>query len=183
AARHHREGQQPQARPRPGRVAATQPRLLVRVRGPVRLGGRPLRPVRLRRRPHRPRLRPPHLPLPPRLTRPSPVSAPLTTPTCAAYVDLQVSLSLMTRITVDVSDEWIETARQVLATDSDEATINAALHAIALRHKAAELMAILDTVEIDCSGSERAWRYGGGRDLSRLVEDARLPPTEAPPDR
>jgi hypothetical protein len=79
----------------------------------------------------------------------------------------------MTRITVDVNDEWLEAAREVLGTDSKVSTINAALHSFALRKQAAEIMAALDSVEMDFTGSGEAWRFGGGRDLSRLVEDAR----------
>ena len=79
----------------------------------------------------------------------------------------------MTRITVDVNDEWLEAAREILGTDTKVATINAALHTFALRRKAAEMMAVLDSIEMDYSGSDRAWRYGGGRDLSRVLEDAR----------
>lgn len=79
----------------------------------------------------------------------------------------------MTRITVDVNDEWLEDARSVLGTDTKVGTINAALHAFALRKRAAEIVAVLDQVPMDFSGSDRAFRYGGGRDLSRLAEDAR----------
>ncbi len=79
----------------------------------------------------------------------------------------------MTRITVDVNDEWLDDAREVLGTDTKVATINAALHAFALRKRAAEIVAAFDSVEMDYTGSGEAWRYGGGRDLSRLVEDAR----------
>ena len=79
----------------------------------------------------------------------------------------------MTRITVDVNDEWLEDARAVLGTDTKVATINAALQSFAQRKKAAEIMAALDSVEMDFSGSADAWRYGGGRDLSRLEEKAR----------
>ena len=39
--------------------------------------------------------------------------------------------------------------------------------------QAREMMAVLDSIEMDYGGSERAWRYGGGRDLSTLEEDAR----------
>jgi hypothetical protein len=78
----------------------------------------------------------------------------------------------MTRITVDVNDEWLEAARQELGTTTKVATINAALEAFALRRKAAETLAALDSVEMNFEGSATAWRYGGGRDLSRLVEDA-----------
>ena len=79
----------------------------------------------------------------------------------------------MTRITVDVNDEWLEAAREVLGTATKVATINAALQAFAQRKKAAEIMAALDSVEMDFSGSLDDWRYGGGRDLSRLEEKAR----------
>jgi hypothetical protein len=79
----------------------------------------------------------------------------------------------MTRITVDVNDEWLDAAREVLGTDTKVGTINAALHSFALRKKAAEIVAALNSVEMDYTGSEQAWRYGGGRDLSRLAEDAR----------
>ena len=79
----------------------------------------------------------------------------------------------MTRITVDVNDEWLDAAREELGTDTKVATINAALHAFAVRRKAAEIVAAFDSVPMDFDGSEGAWGYGGGRDLSRLAEDAR----------
>jgi hypothetical protein len=79
----------------------------------------------------------------------------------------------MTRIAVDVNDEWLEAAREVLGTDTKAATINAALEKIAWRKKAAEIMAALDSAEMDFTDSDKAWRYGGGRDLSRLEEKAR----------
>jgi hypothetical protein len=81
----------------------------------------------------------------------------------------------MTRITVDVNDEWLEAAREELGTDTKVATINAALHAFAQRRKAAEIIAKLDSVELDFTGSEDAWRFGGGRDLrpEAIVERAR----------
>jgi Arc/MetJ family transcription regulator len=82
-------------------------------------------------------------------------------------------VSAMTRITVDVNDEWLDAAREVLGTDTKVATINAALHSFALRKRAKEIAAALDSVTMDFAGSEEAWRYGGGRDLSRVVEDAR----------
>ncbi|TCC06379.1 hypothetical protein E0H45_25020 [Kribbella soli] len=44
------------------------------------------------------------------------------------------------------------------------------------RRQAEELIAALDAVEMDFSGSAEAWRYGGGRDLSRLAEKARERP-------
>lgn len=79
----------------------------------------------------------------------------------------------MTRITVDVNDDWLDAARDVLGTNTKVATINAALHSFALRKQAAEMVSALDTVVMDFSESERAWGYGGGRDLSRLEQDAR----------
>ncbi|TDO49987.1 hypothetical protein EV643_105217 [Kribbella sp. VKM Ac-2527] len=79
----------------------------------------------------------------------------------------------MTRISVDVNDEWLDAAREVLGTDSKVATINAALREFAVRKQAKELIAALDAVEMDFTGSAEAWRYGGGRDLSKLAERAR----------
>lgn len=79
----------------------------------------------------------------------------------------------MTRISVDVNDEWLDAAREVLGTDSKVATINAALREFAVRKQAHDLIAALDEVEMDFGRSADAWRYGGGRDLSRLEEDAR----------
>jgi Arc/MetJ family transcription regulator len=79
----------------------------------------------------------------------------------------------MTRITVDVNDEWLEAARETLGTDTKVATINEALRSFALRKQAAEIMAALDSVPMDFAGSEKSFRYGGGRELSRLAEKAR----------
>jgi hypothetical protein len=79
----------------------------------------------------------------------------------------------MTRITVDVNDGWLEAARVVLGTDTKVATINEALRIQALKAKAAEILAALDSVEMDYSGSADSFGYGGGRDLSRLEERAR----------
>jgi hypothetical protein len=79
----------------------------------------------------------------------------------------------MTRITVDVNEAWLEAARAELGTDTKVATINAALHAFAVRRKAVEIVAAFDSVEIDFDDSPHAWRFNGGRDLSRLEEDAR----------
>jgi hypothetical protein len=78
----------------------------------------------------------------------------------------------MTRITVDVNDEWLEAAREVLGTDTKVGTINAALHAFALRRNAVDILAAYDRVEMDFGKSADAWRFGGGRNLSRVVEDA-----------
>lgn len=79
----------------------------------------------------------------------------------------------MTRITVDVNEEWLQDAREVLGTDTKVGTINAALHSFALRKQAASIVQALDSVQMDFADSQRAWRYGAGRDLSRLAEDAR----------
>jgi Bacterial antitoxin of type II TA system, VapB len=79
----------------------------------------------------------------------------------------------MTRITVEVNDEWLEAARAELGTDTKVATINAALHAFATRRLATEIVAAFDSVEIDFSESGKGWHYGGGRDLSKLEDDAR----------
>lgn len=79
----------------------------------------------------------------------------------------------MTRITVDVNDEWLADARDVLGTETKVGTINAALHSFALRKQAAAIVQALDSVEMDFADSERAWGYGGGRDLSRLAHEAR----------
>lgn len=87
------------------------------------------------------------------------------------------TLALMTRITVDVNDEWLQDARDVLGTDTKVGTINAALHSFALRKQAASIVQALNSVQMDFVDSERAWRYYGGRDLSRLAEDARTADT------
>lgn len=79
----------------------------------------------------------------------------------------------MTRISVDVNDEWLDAARAELGTDSKVETINAALHEFAQRRRAKALIATLDDIELDVSASNDAWRYGGGRDLNTLEEDAR----------
>jgi hypothetical protein len=86
----------------------------------------------------------------------------------------------MARITMDVDDEWLHAARAVLGTDRTVTTINAALRSIALSRQAAHAMAALDSVDVDVAGSGRGWRYGGGRDLDRLVADARAYRTGAP---
>jgi hypothetical protein len=79
----------------------------------------------------------------------------------------------MARITVDVNEEWLEAAREVLGTDTKVATINEALRSFALRKQAAEIVAAFDSVPMDFAESGSAWGYGGGRDLSRLTEEAR----------
>ncbi len=78
----------------------------------------------------------------------------------------------MTRITVDVNAAWLEAAREVLGTDTKVATINAALHAFAVRKQATEIVAAFDSVPMDFTDSSAAWGYGGGRDLSRLEQDS-----------
>ena len=60
----------------------------------------------------------------------------------------------------------------VLGTDTKVATINAALHAQALKAEAAEILAALDSAEMDFEGSD-GFGYGGGRDLSKLEEQVR----------
>jgi Arc/MetJ family transcription regulator len=82
-------------------------------------------------------------------------------------------LSGMTRITVDVNDEWLAAASEILGTDTKVATINEALRSFALRKQAAEIFDVLASVRMDFTGSEKSFRYGGGRDLSRLAEKAR----------
>lgn len=79
----------------------------------------------------------------------------------------------MTRISVDVDDELLAVAKRDLGTSTKVATINAALAAVAQQARAKEAIAALDSVEMDFSGSINSFRYGGGRDLSRLIEDAR----------
>jgi len=78
----------------------------------------------------------------------------------------------MARITVDVNDEWPEAARRVLGTKTKVATINEALRSFAIRRQADEIVAALASVPMDFGDSDRSWGYGGGRDLSRLTEDA-----------
>jgi hypothetical protein len=80
----------------------------------------------------------------------------------------------MGRITVDVNDEWLDAARDELGTDTKVATINAALQAFAIRRQAKEILAAFDSVPMDFGGSDDAWGYGGGRDLSNLEADARV---------
>ncbi|GAB3926332.1 hypothetical protein GCM10029976_020870 [Kribbella albertanoniae] len=41
------------------------------------------------------------------------------------------------------------------------------------RERAEELIATLNEVEMEFGPSEHGWRYGGGRDLDRLIEKAR----------
>jgi hypothetical protein len=79
----------------------------------------------------------------------------------------------MTRITVDVNDEWLEAAREALGTDTKVATINAALHVFAVRRQAKQIVAAFDEAPIELPDTDHAWGYGGGRDLATLAEDAR----------
>lgn len=75
------------------------------------------------------------------------------------------------RITVDVNRDWLDAAQEVLGTPTKVATINEALRSFAVRKRAAEIVAALDRVEMDFSGSGDAWGFGGGRDLARLTGD------------
>lgn len=79
----------------------------------------------------------------------------------------------MTRITVDVNDEWLDAAHKVLGTRTKVATINEALRIQALRVEAAQILEAFDSVPMDFADSADSFRYGGGRDLSRLADDAR----------
>jgi len=82
---------------------------------------------------------------------------------------------VVTRITIDVNDEWLEAARDVLGTETKVATVNEALSSFAVRKKAKAILAALDSAEMDYAGSADAWRFGGGRDLASVVENAREP--------
>jgi Arc/MetJ family transcription regulator len=79
----------------------------------------------------------------------------------------------MARITVDINDDWLEAARRVLGTETKVATINEALRIQATREQARQILAALDAVTMDFTGSADAFGYEGGRDLSRLASDAR----------
>ena len=79
----------------------------------------------------------------------------------------------MTRITVEINDEWLHDAGQVLGTKTKVATINEALRLQALRARAAEIIAVLDGAEMDFSNSADSFRFGSGRDLSSPEADAR----------
>ena len=79
----------------------------------------------------------------------------------------------MTRITVEINDEWLDHARQVLGTGMRVATINEALRLQALRLKAAEIIDAFDSVPMDFAGSAGSFRFAGGRDLSALEDKAR----------
>ncbi|WP_371401607.1 type II toxin-antitoxin system VapB family antitoxin [Kribbella sp. NBC_00662] len=79
----------------------------------------------------------------------------------------------MTRISVDVNDEWLEAARAELGTDTKVETINGALRELAVRRRGREIAEIFASAPMDFSGSAEAWRYGGGRDLEGLADRAR----------
>jgi|SRR5713226_2495561 len=79
----------------------------------------------------------------------------------------------MTRITVEVNDDWLDAARRVLGTTSKVATINEALRIQALRIQGQEIAAAFQSAQMDFSGSADAFGHSGGRDLSRLADDAR----------
>lgn len=79
----------------------------------------------------------------------------------------------MARITVDVNEEWLDSARRVLGTDTKVATINEALRIQATKEQARQILAALDSVKMDFTGSADAFGHGGGRDLSELESDAR----------
>lgn len=81
--------------------------------------------------------------------------------------------SVVTRISVDVNDEWLEAAKDVLGTQTKVATINEALRAFAVRKAATQIIAAFDSVPVDVTESDRSWGYNGGRDLSRLADEAR----------
>ena len=66
----------------------------------------------------------------------------------------------------------------VLGTDTKVATINEALRSFAVRQQAAEIVDALDRVPMDFAGSGDSFGYGGGRDLSRLTEDAKADPDD-----
>jgi len=79
----------------------------------------------------------------------------------------------MARITVDVNEEWLDAAREVLGTETKVATINEALRIFAVRKQAAEILSAFDSVPMDFTGSKEAWGYDGGRDLDALTDEAR----------
>jgi Arc/MetJ family transcription regulator len=82
-------------------------------------------------------------------------------------------MAVMGRITVDINEEWLAAAREELGTDTKVATINAALRAFAFRRQAAAIVEAFNAAQVDFDESDRAWGYGGGRDLTQLEEDAR----------
>jgi Arc/MetJ family transcription regulator len=86
----------------------------------------------------------------------------------------------MTRITVEIDDQLLEAARDVLGTDTKVATINEALREVARRKLVAESIAAMNMADMDFElGSERGIREGWGRDFSALDEKARMDPNDA----
>jgi Arc/MetJ family transcription regulator len=82
-------------------------------------------------------------------------------------------MRFMTRITVDVNDAWLAAAREVLGTDTKVATINEALRSFALKQQAIDIVHALDSVEMVFDDPTGGFRFGGGRDLSKLAKEAR----------
>ena len=82
---------------------------------------------------------------------------------------------------VEVNGDWLDLVGRMLDADGEAATIDAALRFV-MRAKAAEITALLSSVDVDFTDSHLAWRYGGGRDLSKLVEKARSEMGERPDD-
>lgn len=79
----------------------------------------------------------------------------------------------MARITVDINEGWLEAAQVVLGTTTKVATINEALRLQALKAEAAGILAAFDSVPVDFANIPDSFGYGGGRDLSRLADEAR----------
>ncbi len=80
---------------------------------------------------------------------------------------------------MDIDEELLAGAQRELHTDTKVATLNEALRLAAERAKVREAIAELDSVELDLSGSERSFRFNGGRDLGGLAERARREAAEA----
>ncbi|GAA1675079.1 hypothetical protein GCM10009830_22060 [Glycomyces endophyticus] len=80
---------------------------------------------------------------------------------------------------MEVDDAVMAEAQRELGTRSKVATVNEALRLAAERSRVREAIAALDAVELDLAGSERSFRFNGGRDLDRLAERARLEAAEA----
>ena len=88
-------------------------------------------------------------------------------------LDSWCTITAAARITVDVNEEWLDSARRVLGTDTKVATINEALRIQATKEQASQILAALDSVQMDFTGSADGFGYEGGRDLSGLESDAR----------
>lgn len=86
----------------------------------------------------------------------------------------------MTSISVGTNEEWPEPAGEALDTETKAATINEALHFCSVRGQAADILDEFDSVQMDYSGSEDAWKEGSGRDLSAFAEEARHGRTDSP---